>query len=162
VSEADRVRVSTLVQVAPAVAFEVFTSEVDAWWKHGPRFRAGGDRPSSMSFEAGIGGRLLETYQDAQGGCFELGRVTDWKPAERLPFQMGGRDLGADEWTEVEIRFESEGEGTRVTLEHRGFEALGADHPVRHGLADEAFRDVMSIFWADLLTAHGRRVRELR
>lgn len=32
-------RVTTLVEVDPAEAFEVFTREIDAWWKRGPRYR---------------------------------------------------------------------------------------------------------------------------
>lgn len=158
-SDPDGIRVSSYVAVAPAVAFDVFTTEVDSWWKQGPRFRAGGDRPSRMCFEPGIGGRLLETYEDAEGGSFELGRIKEWKPAERLVFQMGGRDFAADQWTEVEIVFQAEGEGTRITLEHRGWEQFSDEHPVRHGLVGGAFRDMMSVFWADLLTAHARRLR---
>ncbi len=36
-SDDDRVVVTTLVAVDPATAFAVFTEEVDAWWRHGPR-----------------------------------------------------------------------------------------------------------------------------
>ena len=30
---------TTIVAADPATAFDVFTAEVDAWWKRGPRFR---------------------------------------------------------------------------------------------------------------------------
>lgn len=157
-SAPESVTVTTVVEAEPALAFAVFTEEVDSWWKQGPRFRPGGLRPSSMRFEPGVDGRLLEVYEDEAGGSFELGRVVVWEPAKRLVFRMGGRDMGPDEWTEVEILFEAAGAGTRVTVEHRGWEQFAADHPVRHGLTGSAFDDIMSVFWADLLSAHARRI----
>ena len=36
--------VTTVVPADPAAAFEVFTAQVDAWWKRGPHFRFGGER----------------------------------------------------------------------------------------------------------------------
>lgn len=44
-------------------------------------------------------------YGDAADEIFELGRILVWEPGKRLVFLIGGRDF-ADEWTEVEIRFE--------------------------------------------------------
>lgn len=146
--------VTTTVAVEPATAFEVFTDEVDAWWKHGPRYRPGSDRSSVMRFEPGVGGRLLEVYQDAQGGAFELGRITVWEPAGRLIFEMRGRDFAPGEpGTEVEVRFEPFSGGTRVTVEHRGWDALPKDHAAFHGLGEPAFSNMMGVWWADLLVA---------
>ena len=47
-STTDSVEVTALVAVDPQFAFDVFTKETDLWWKRGPRYRAGGDRPSEM------------------------------------------------------------------------------------------------------------------
>ena len=58
-SATDRVRVTTVVAVEPAEAFELFTADVDLWWRRGPRFRADGGRPSVLRFEPGVGGRLV-------------------------------------------------------------------------------------------------------
>ena len=149
----DAATVTTVVAVDPDTAFEVFTEEVDGWWKHGPRYRAGGDRKSTMRFEPGVGGRLLEVYDEAAGESFELGRVRVWKPGEQLSFEMGGRDLRAGETTQVDIRFEKVDGGTRVTVVHGGWDAFAADHPVRHGLVGEAFQSMMGLWWADLLVA---------
>ena len=149
----DSVTVKTVVAVDPATAFEVFTEEVDGWWKNGQRYRIGGDRKSTMRFEPGVGGRLLEVYDGAAGESFELGRVRVWEPGERLSFEMGGRDMGPGEATEVDIRFEKVDGGTRVTVVHGGWDAFAADHPVRHGLVGEAFQSMMGLWWADLLVA---------
>jgi hypothetical protein len=154
VSDTDSVSVTTVVAIDPAAAFEVFTREVDAWWRHGPRFRPGiGGRVGVMRFEPGVGGRLLEVYDAASGDCFELGRVRVWEPGASLVFEMGGRDFEPGQTTEVEIRFEGGAQGTRVTVEHRGWDRLPAGHPARHGMTGTAFADVMATWWSDALTA---------
>ena len=38
-----------------------------------------------------------------------------------------------------------------MTIENSGYSRIPMDSPVRHGLADEAFRGMMSVWWADLL-----------
>lgn len=146
----DAVVTSTVVAVDPSRAFEVFTEQVDGWWKHGPRFRSGARGQSCMRFEPGVGGRFIEVFDDG-ADPFLLGRITAWEPPERLVFDMRGRDFGPGEKTEVEVRFEAVDGGTRVTVEHRGWSRFPAGHPVRHGLVGPAFRAMMGAFWGDLL-----------
>ena len=38
----DRARVTTTVRVDARRAFDVFTREIDRWWRRGPRFRSRG------------------------------------------------------------------------------------------------------------------------
>ena len=40
-----------------------------------------------------------------------------------------------------------------MTVVQTGWEDLPADHPVRHGLDNEAMFDMLSLFWADLLSS---------
>jgi uncharacterized protein YndB with AHSA1/START domain len=146
----DSVLVTTVVAVDPATAFEAFTTDVDAWWGRGPRFRVV-DGASAMRFEPGAGGRLLEVVDS--GAIHERGRVRVWDPPKRLIWRsLGGRESGPE--TEVEVSFESTSAGTRVTVEHRGWDRVPRDHPVRHGLEDSAFANLMGRWWADLLAAH--------
>ncbi len=156
--EQDAVHTSTVVSVDPALAFEIFTDEVDSWWKHGPRFRTGARDQSRMRFEAGVGGRLLEVFDD-DAEPFVLGVVTVWEPPRQLCFEMRGRDFGPGEKTDVEVRFETTRSGTRVSVIHRGWAAFASDHPVRHGLTGDAFGAMMGVFWGDLLVALGDRSR---
>jgi hypothetical protein len=149
-SEADCVRVTTTVAVDPATAFAIFTEEVDLWWRRGPRYRFGGGREGALAFEPGVGGRLVEVY--AAGDEYEVGRVRAWQPGRRLAFVWRGTTFAPGEETEVEVRFERVAAGTRVTLEHRGWEALRADHPARHGLTGPAFASMVGLWWGDLLT----------
>jgi len=150
----DAIRVTTVVSAAPAAAFELFTAEVDAWWRRGPRFRHGGGRPSVMRFEAGEGGRLLEVYSDAAGGAFEIGRVLTWKPADRLVFEWRGNNFEPGLSTEVEVRFEPVPGGTRVTLEHRGWDRVPVEHASRHGYGTStAFVSMIGLYWGDQLAS---------
>lgn len=151
-SDRDRVLVTTVVAVDTPTAFEVFTTDVDSWWKHGKRFRTGERGRSRMQFEPGVGGRLLEVF-DESADPFVVGRIAAWDPPSRLILEMGGAHLQPGETTKVEVRFTSEADGTRVTIEHRGWDAFGADHPVRRGLDGGAFAATMGVFWGDLLVS---------
>lgn len=144
-------RVTTLVRVEPAEAFDVFTREIDTWWKRGPRYRVGG---GTLRFEGGRGGRLVESRSE---GEFEIGRILVWEPPARLVFEWRARDFAPGEATEVDVRFEKAEGGTRVVLENRGWEKIPAGHPVRHGLSGVAFMDAMGLWWAEILTAFRSR-----
>ena len=132
--ENDSVQVTTVLAVEPDHAFEIFTEETDLWWGKGPRFRPLSHPQGRMIFEKRAGGRLLECVGENATPDFVLGHIQVWDPPARLVFSMGGRDFGSEDWPVVEILFDPVPEGTRVTLEHRGFAALVASHPVRRGL----------------------------
>ena len=144
-------RVTTTVEVDPADAFEVFTEEIEAWWKPGPRWRPG---RGALRFDGGQGGRLVQVEGEAET---TIGRILVWEPGERLVFEWRARNFAPDEVTQVEVRFERAERGTRVVLEHRGWEAIAAKHPVRHGLSGAAFTDMIGLWWAELLTSYRGR-----
>jgi uncharacterized protein YndB with AHSA1/START domain len=149
VSSFDAAVVTTIVAVDPRRAFEVFMTEVDLWWKKGPRFRFDPTRDGTLRFEPGVGGRLIESY--AAGDEFVVGRVLAWEPGRRLAFEFRGRTFAPHEATEVEVLFEPVPSGTRVTLEHRGWSKLRPDHPTRHGFEGQAFVDMIGLWWGELL-----------
>lgn len=155
----DSVTVTVFVAVTPESAFEVFTREIDLWWKRGPKFRIAGRRRGSLYFEPGLGGRLFESF-DADGGprTFEVGRVTAWEPPARLQFDWRGVNFKPNEKTVVEVCFAASGEGTLVTLQHRGWSALPADHPVRHGLVGAEFSRMVGMWWGELMTSLRERI----
>lgn len=141
------------VRVSPAEAFDVFTREVDRWWRTGPRFRIAGRRRGRLAFEEGVGGRLFETVElDAGPRLFVVGTILAWEPPERLAFEWRGVNFRAGESTRVDVTFRSAGETTLVTVRHGGFSALRPGHPVRHGLEGAAFSRSMGLWWGDLLT----------
>lgn len=130
-SDRRSVVVSTEVDLDPTRAFEVFTSETDAWFRPVP---GGGAWPRSLRFEPGAGGRVLDVADDGQ--VRTIGRVVTWETTPRLVFTLAlDRSGGGDAPTEVEVRFDPVAGGTRISLEHRGWEPLvvsagdpGLDH----------------------------------
>jgi len=152
----DQVRVSVRVRVPPEAAFDVFTKEVDLWWRRGPQFRRGG----TMHFECALGGRLLETTDETSGAQLAvIGHITAWEPPRRFVFEWRARNFDPGETTEVEVTFEPADGGTMVTVVHRGFSKLRPDHPVRHGQDDARFLRGMGMWWGELMTSLREYVR---
>jgi len=154
VSPGDSAIVSVFVAVVPDVAFEVFTREIDQWWRQGPRYRIAGRKRGILYFEPGVGGRLFESFESASGSrTFEVGRVTAWDPPSRLALEWRGVNFKPHEKTFVEVRFAPQREGTLVTVQHRGWSALPDDHPARHGLVGPEFSRMIGMWWGDLMTS---------
>ena len=149
----DRATVSVVVAVPQVTAFEVFTREIDLWWRRGPRFRFG-RQPGALNFEPSLGGRLFESFPSESGTHVrEVGRVIVWEPPSRLVLNWRNVNFADDESTEVEVSFEPAESGTRVTVQHRGWGAIRADHPARHGLQGADFSRMIGMWWGDLMTA---------
>ena len=111
------VRSTVTVAVAPDRAFELFTSDIGEWWPLDTHSVGGAS--STLDMECGPDGRIVEHLAD--GGTDLWGRITTWDPPCRLAFTWHpGRD--AEQATDVEVRFVAVDSGTRVELEHRGWE----------------------------------------
>jgi uncharacterized protein YndB with AHSA1/START domain len=150
----DSVKVSVTVSADPATAFAIFTEETNLWWRHGPRFRVAGRHPGTLWFEPGVGGRLMESFENRHGTQVVVtGTITAWEPPFRFAFEWRASNFAAGETTDVEVRFEECGSGTRVTVHHRGWDRLRRDHPVRHGQEDAAFLRMLGLWWGDLMTS---------
>lgn len=116
-SQPASVRVTIHVAVDAATAFDVFTAEIDSWYRRGPHNFFDPVRAIAIRLEPGVGGRMLEVYDNDTGDAREMATVTAWEPAKRLVL-CDTRD------TEIEVTFEPRGDETKVTLEHRGLERL--------------------------------------
>lgn len=154
----DEARATVSVALPPAEAFRVFTQEVDRWWRRGRRFRNAPGERGIVCIEAGVGGRLFESFDTAGGErVVEIGRVLAWQPPQRLLMSWRAVNFADGETTEVEVLFRErrsvDGPSTEVTVIHRGWAAIRADHPVRHGHNVPAFIRTMGLWWGDQLTA---------
>jgi uncharacterized protein YndB with AHSA1/START domain len=120
--------VSLRVAATPARAFAAFVDEIGLWWRPHPLFPVTPRGDGRLRFEAGE--RLVAVADD--GEEFEIGRVEVWTPGERLRFSWRPPNFGSEPATEVDVRFESVGAETRVTVEHRGWDRLPRAHVARH------------------------------
>jgi uncharacterized glyoxalase superfamily protein PhnB len=105
--------VSAQIQVAvkPQTAFTAFTDEMDLWWVRGPINFYDAARAVARRCEPGVGGRLLEVYDDATGDVLELGRITVWEPGSHLAWQSSVDDVY------INVYFEPTRQGTTVRVE---------------------------------------------
>ena len=145
------VRKSVVVEASPSQAFVVFTSGIDRWW---PKSHGIGATPLRESIiEPFVGGRWYTRHDD--GSDVVIGHVRVWQPAERLVVTW---EI-SPEWkpdprpavsSEVEVRFTAEAGGrTRVDLEHRNFERMGA-------AAGEKMRNGVQGGWPHLLDLYAK------
>ncbi len=119
-------------------AFRVFTSGIGTWWPL-KTHSANGDKAESCVMEERVGGRLYERSQDGQEVLW--GTVRVWAPPHRVVFSWHpGR--AEDTAQEIEVRFSPLPEGTRVDLEHRGWERLGKHAEEAHRQYTEGWDNV--------------------
>jgi uncharacterized protein YndB with AHSA1/START domain len=153
-SPGDASKVSVFVRVSPEHAFDVFTREIDAWWRQGPKYRIAGKRRGTLFLEGGVGGRVFETFELSSGSkTIEVGKITAWEPPARIELEWRAVNFKPHETTFVEVLFVPSNDGTMVTVRHWGWSALPADHPARHGLNGPAFSSMMGMWWSGLMTA---------
>jgi uncharacterized protein YndB with AHSA1/START domain len=99
-------------------AFALFTERIGAWWPlrtHG----LFGHHAGTVEL---IDGAVVERAVD--GRTVTWATVSVWEPPSRLvlAWHPGGDGSRA---SEVEVRFVPDADGTRIELEHRGWEAFG-------------------------------------
>lgn len=119
------VRKSVFIGLSVEEAFRRYTAGMGTWWPL--ETHSVSDHAPSATMEPSVGGRVYETATDDTEHAW--GEVRVWEPPHRLVY--GFMYWRGAPGTEVELRFSAEGDGTRVDLEHRGWEAVGAE--VREG-----------------------------
>jgi uncharacterized protein YndB with AHSA1/START domain len=143
------VRRSVKVNKSVEDAFRLFTEGMSTWWPlDSHSIGKDGVDPEAAVLEGREGGRLYERMAD--GDTSHWGTVLVWEPPSRVVLSWELRpDRPA---TEVEVRFSPAGDGTRVDLEHRGWERLGDD-------AEEA-RGSYGSGWEVVLGRYAARANE--
>ena len=133
------IRLAFEVDCPAGDAFDVWTSRISQWW---PADHTVSGQPGlAVVLEGRAGGRIFE--RTPAGVEHDWGEVTVWEPPSRFVYLWHLRRDRADA-TEVEIRFIERGTAnTLVEIEHRGWEALGAE--------GESWRDRNHGGWATLL-----------
>jgi uncharacterized protein YndB with AHSA1/START domain len=132
------VRKSLTVAAPVERAFEVFTERIGAWWPFDPH-SIGGEKTTTAVIEGRENGAVYEVMEG--GGTAPWATVVSWEPPHRLV--LSWHVNSEDPATEVEVRFSPDGDGTRVDLEHRGWEQFGDQAPEASGGYDEGWNLVL-------------------
>ncbi len=121
-------------------AFRVFTSEVGSWWPLDTHaLHPGAVR--EVVWEEHEGG---EVYEISTGGeKAHWATVLAWDPPARTVIAWHVNPDAAAA-TEIEVRFSADGDGTRVDLEHRGWERLGDQAIETRGSYDGGWDSVLA------------------
>ncbi len=151
----DQVRVTMAVAVPQEVAFEIFTNEIDRWWRKGPRFREcrherRNDPPRSRASAGDCSSRWKAPASNASSwwaACARGSRPRAWS------FTWKNEVFAANEDTEVEVTFAPTARGTLVTVTHRGWAAIRPDHPARHSMPVDEFIRSLGGWWGDQMSS---------
>jgi uncharacterized protein YndB with AHSA1/START domain len=121
----------------------MWTSRAELWW---PRSHTVSRAEAlDIVFEARPGGRIFERVED--GVEHDWGRVTVWDPPHRLSYRWH-LFFDPEEATDIEITFAPADAGTRVRIEQRGWERLGAAGVQRRTNTDRAWSAIVPEFVA--------------
>jgi uncharacterized protein YndB with AHSA1/START domain len=131
--------VSVFVNAEPARAFEAFTAEMTSWW---PLSDHSISKPERVVVEGREGGEIYEVNGETR---HHWAWITAWEPPRRLAVEWKV-DADAVASTAWEATFLAEDGGTRMTLVHTGWEALGD--------AASASRDSYDGGWAGVLARY--------
>lgn len=116
------IRKTVVVHRKPEEAFSIFTERLSSWWPHKTHSLSKGGA-ASVVMEPRVGGKLYETSEE--GERKEWGTIVAWNPPSGF-VTTWHPGMDPESPTEVELRFTAVPEGTRVDLEHRNWERLGA------------------------------------
>lgn len=115
------VRKSVSVSRSVNEAFDLFTAGLGRWWPLAS-YSISQERARTCALEPRVGGEVYEVRDD--GERCPWGRILAWEPPRRFVMTWHpGRD--PDTAQELEVRFVAEPGGTRVDLEHRGWQKYG-------------------------------------
>jgi uncharacterized protein YndB with AHSA1/START domain len=135
------VRKSLTVAAPVERAFEVFTERIGTWWPLDTH-SIGHERARDAVLEGREGGGLYEVMDGGETAPWAT--VLAWEPPSRIVLSWHVNPTVPA--TEVEVRFSPEGDGTRVVLEHRGWERLGDDADAARGAYEEGWDVVLGPF----------------
>lgn len=152
-----KILVALRIAAPPEVVFDAFVGDIAVWWKPNALFAFTPRSPGVMAFEDD---RLVERL--ANGKVFEVGRVRVWERGRRLVFGWRQATFAPGMDTEVEVRFDPVDAGTRVTVEHRGWDTVPPPHVARHGFPDAVFLRRHGEWWRGLLAGLASRANSVQ
>lgn len=124
-----KVERTVLIAAAPQRVWQAWVQDINRWWTE-PYYNDK-SRVTGLEFEPRLGGRFMEKWGE-DGSGFLIGHVVEWLPPQRLAYTWSERSWGGIV-TQVSLELQPEGENTRLTLVHAGFERLPEAEKLRAG-----------------------------
>ena len=137
----EAVRKSVTVDCTVEEAFRLFTSGLKSWWPVATH-SIYGEKVAEIVLEEREGGGVYEISTDGERG--QWATVLAWEPPSRVVLTWNILELEPVP-TEVEIRFLPDRDGTRVELEHRGWEAVVEDAEGKRGRYDAGWEHILGV-----------------
>ncbi len=138
----EAVRKTVTVDCAVEEAFRVFTAGAQSWWPVATHSITGRD-VTDIVFEEREGGEVYELSSTGEKGHWAT--VVTWDPPNRLMLTWNILERPGDA-TELEVRFLPEGDGTRVELEHRGWDAIVESAAEKRASYDTGWDQVLDVY----------------
>ena len=137
----EAIRKTMTVDCGVDEAFRIFTADMLSWWP--VETHSIHKRVAEIVLEPRVGGELFEVSVSGEKGHWA--DVLEWEPPSRLVLAWNISN-GDESPTEVEVRFLPEGDGTRIELEHRGWERLAEDGAGRRESYDGGWDVVLGTY----------------
>ena len=136
--------ISVDLTVPPASAYSAFTAHFADWWPVATHSLSRGET-TRCRFEARVGGAVDEQAPD--GTRHVWGEVQAVEKDRSIRFSWHpGREPESAQW--VEVAFLPAAGGSRVTLTHGGWEALGEIAPLLHREYVTGWQNVLGVIYA--------------
>ena len=113
-------RIAFEVECSPDHAFDTWTGKATSWWP--PEHTVSHQQGAEIVFEPRVGGRIFE--RTADGREIDWGQITEWDRPRRIRYSW---HIATDRMnaTDVSIDFHGAPSGTRIEIEHGGWDRLG-------------------------------------
>lgn len=138
----EAVRKTVTVDCTVEEAFRVFTTDAITWWPL-TSHSINGEAVQQIVFEQREGGGVYEVTADGDRGHWAT--VLAWEPPSRLVLAWNVLERETVP-TEVEVNFLPEGDGTRVELEHRGWETVVEEAEAKRESYDTGWEFVLGCY----------------
>jgi uncharacterized protein YndB with AHSA1/START domain len=143
----DGIRRSVTVDCSVEQAFETFTDRIHEWWplsRHSIEQYESGSPAATVVFQGGAGGQVYE--RTTKGEELKWADVIAYDPPHRFVLAWRPSREQDGPRTEIEVTFTDQGGKTLVELEHRGWEALGAEAAEARQSYSEGWESVLGGF----------------
>jgi uncharacterized protein YndB with AHSA1/START domain len=128
-------------------AFRLFTERFTEWWPLAS-YSITGEEAENCAIEPWVGGRVFERTRSGEER--EWGSVIAWDPPVRLEFTWHPGALDDLRQT-INVEFQIEADGTRVTLLHTGWSRAGVETCALHAAYTAQWSAILRLCFSEFV-----------